>query len=63
MTATIYDVGDGNLIVKCNHHEFKEKWNCNGRLMIANNELFETMFDIASWANNELKTEMMFEVE
>ena len=62
MTVTIMEEGNGWLIIKGEHPKFKECWN-GGRYHVRAEGLFDTMSDIAKWANNQLKEEMIFEVE
>lgn len=63
MTATIYDDGVGRYVIKCKHPKFKEKWNCNGQLIINHDQLFNTMIELTDWANNETNDGMSFDVE
>lgn len=60
MTATIRKDGNDNYVIKSRNPKFKEKW---GVYICSDQTLFIVMCEMTSWANNELKDEMSFDVE
>ena len=62
MVVTIQNSGDyGCVWISSKHHKFNNKW--GGSFKIEKRDLFDYMYKISSWANNELNEEMLFDLE
>lgn len=60
MVITVYEsVKKGSAIVECKSDKFINKYN---KMYFTTDNLLKTMTEIATWCNNELKEECLFEM-
>lgn len=62
MVVTIYECYDKHhVILKSNNKEFKEKY--GSHIYLPTDTIYKKFSEIATWANNDLKEECLFEVD
>ena len=62
VTVTCSTENERDIELICNNPKFKEKYN-SSTVRIDGKYLYRIMFGMTEWANNELKEELLFEVE
>lgn len=60
MTATIRRDSNGDYVISSKHPNFKAEW---GVYNCTDATLYDAMDRMTEWANNEIRAELLFEIE